>query len=64
MIAEFSPVFLQPAYDFLQYNLTKRHKISQVTVKIIVRNIKYMEATETRPQTDYPQKYNNFLQSK
>lgn len=26
MVAEFSPVFLRPAYDFLQDDLTKCHK--------------------------------------
>lgn len=54
MIDEFSPVFLQPAYDFLQYELAKCHKISQMTVKIIVINIEYMAATEMQPRTDYP----------
>lgn len=53
-IAEFPPVFLQPAYDFFQYGLTKCHKISQMTVKIIVINIEHMEATATQPWTDYP----------
>lgn len=42
-----------PAYDFLQYELAKCHKISQMTVKIIVVNIEYMEATEMQPRTDY-----------
>lgn len=31
----------------------KCHKISQMTVKIIVINIEYVEATEIQPQTDY-----------
>lgn len=53
MIAEFSPVFLQPSYDFLQYDLTKCHKISQMTVKIIFMNIEYMEEAEVEPQSDY-----------
>lgn len=53
MIAEFSPVFLQPSYDFLQYDLMKCHKISQMTVKIIFMNIEYMEAAEAEPQSDY-----------
>lgn len=50
-MAEFSPVFLQPAYDFLQYGLRKCHKISQMTVEIIIINIEYMEATEMQPRT-------------
>lgn len=53
MTAEFSPVFLQPAYDFLQYDLTKCHKASQMTVKIIIINIKYTDATEMQPRTAY-----------